>query len=82
MFISLQFSSQILFHGDRGFRTFSMVSAVLFLIIKESYAFTIIFTFLVFFFVTSFTLSPLWCYLFIRQIDFPRDDSFWEWKET
>lgn len=29
----------------------------------KSYAFTIIFTFLVFFFVTSFTLSPLWCYL-------------------
>lgn len=34
VFISLQFSNQILFHGNWGFRNFSMVSAVLFLIIK------------------------------------------------
>lgn len=81
VFISLKFSNQIC-HGSQGFHTFSMVSAALVLIIKESYAFTIIFTFLVFFFVTSFTLSPLWCYLFIWQFYFPRDGSFWEWKET
>jgi len=61
VFISLQFSNQILLHGSCGFHTFSVVLAVLFLIIKESYAFTIIFIF----FVTSFTLSPVWCYLFI-----------------
>lgn len=34
VFISLQFFNQILFHGNWGFCNFSMVSAVLFLIIK------------------------------------------------
>lgn len=47
----------------------------------KSYAFTIIFTILVFS-VTSFTSSLLCCYLFTWQFDFHWDGSFWEWKET